>query len=141
MEQTINYLFVYGTLLDNRNEFAIYLKQNCSFYTDGKLKGLLFDIGEYPGVVLQTDTGGFVYGDVFQINSVDTTLKILDEYEGFGNNELQPNEFIRKIEEINTPLGLLKCWIYLYNLPFDSLKPILSGNYLQYIQLGTIPEY
>ena len=35
---TNNYLFVYGTLLDDGNEFAIYLKNNCSFYAEGRFK-------------------------------------------------------------------------------------------------------
>jgi len=30
MEQTCNYLFVYGTLLDADNEFARYLNNNCT---------------------------------------------------------------------------------------------------------------
>ena len=43
------FLFVYGSLLDEDNEIAIYLKNNSTFYSAGKVKGKLYDIGEYPG--------------------------------------------------------------------------------------------
>jgi len=46
MKENNNYLFVYGTLLDESNEFAIYLKQNCSYYSKGKFRGRLYDLGE-----------------------------------------------------------------------------------------------
>jgi len=41
-------LFIYGTLLKDDNEHAVYLKNNSTFYSAGKLKGKLYDIGEYP---------------------------------------------------------------------------------------------
>lgn len=129
------YLFVYGTLLDERNEFAVYLKKNCPFFAAGKVKGLLYDIGEYPGAIFTPQGNQYISGVVFKLNDSITTLKLLDDYEGFGITKPSPNEFIRDLLEIETDAGMVKCWVYLYNLPVDGLWQIESGNYLEYIKI------
>lgn len=125
-----NYLFVYGTLLDDSNEFAIYLKNNCSFYNKGRFRGKLYDIGEYPGAVNDSNYQGYVYGNIFILNAAETVLKYLDGYEGFGPEQEQPNLFTRKMLAIESDKGIVNCWCYLYNLPVEGLKLIPSGDYL-----------
>lgn len=124
-----NYLFVYGTLLNGGNEFAIYLKNNCSFYANGKFKGLLYDVGEYPGAIADNQAKGYVYGVIFLIHDTERVLKQLDDYEGFGPNQEQPNLFVRDIISIDSNKGPVDCWCYLYNLSVDGLPLIASGDY------------
>jgi gamma-glutamylcyclotransferase (GGCT)/AIG2-like uncharacterized protein YtfP len=130
-----NYLFVYGTLLSEENEFAFLLTQNSSFYCKAKFKGRLYDIGEYPGAILQHGSECFVYGQIFLIDNPGSILKRIDNYEGFGEDGPQPNEFTRELLEVETGEGSLKCWAYLYNLPVDGLWQIKSGDYLEYIKV------
>ena len=132
MKEKLDLIFVYGTLLDDKNEFAVYLNRHCSFYADGKFKGLLYDIGEYPGAILKADGNNFVFGSVFKMNDSETVLKILDDYEGFGKDQPRPNEFIRELVAIKTDEKEMDCWVYLYNLPVEGLQPITSGDYLRY---------
>ena len=127
-----NYLFVYGTLLNADNEFAIYLKNNCSFYANGKFKGRLYDIGEYPGAIADDLYTGYIYGSIFMMKDAVSALKYLDDYEGFGPEQEQPNLFVRELMEIDSDNGIISCWCYLYNLPVDGLKLIVSGNYWNY---------
>jgi gamma-glutamylcyclotransferase (GGCT)/AIG2-like uncharacterized protein YtfP len=129
-----NYLFVYGTLLDADNEFGIYLKNNCSFYAEGKFKGLLYDIGEYPGAIL-TDGCSYVFGRIFIMHNVKNVLKLLDDYEGFGPEREQPNLFVRQMIDIESNKGVISCWCYLYNLDVSGLRVIGSGDYLAYRKL------
>jgi len=124
---TTNYLFVYGTLLDEGNAFGTYLKKNCSFYADGKFRGRLYDIGEYPGAVAD-DKGGYVYGRIYTMNNEDVLVH-LDDYEGFGDGQKQPNLFVRKIIGVENAHGLMDCQVYLYNLAVDGLRVIESGDY------------
>ncbi|SDT09783.1 Uncharacterized conserved protein YtfP, gamma-glutamylcyclotransferase (GGCT)/AIG2-like family [Mucilaginibacter mallensis] len=131
MKQTGNYLFVYGTLLNAGNSFATYLTNNCNFYGKGKLKGRLYDIGEYPGAVADSNSRSYIYGDIVLIHN-PTVLKQLDDYEGFGDDQQQPNLFIREMMEIETAEGSIDCWVYLYNLPVEGLVLIESGDYLKY---------
>jgi gamma-glutamylcyclotransferase (GGCT)/AIG2-like uncharacterized protein YtfP len=132
MKQKGNYLFVYGTLLDESNEFAAYLRNNCSFCTKGKFKGRLYDIGEYPGAIADSNSTNYVYGTIVLIDNPTKVLKQLDDYEGFGDAQQQPNLFIREMLDIETDKGLVNCWVYLYNLTVDALKLIESGDYLKY---------
>jgi len=132
MEQTSNYLFVYGTLLDADNEFAIYLNNNCSFYAKGKFKGRLYDIDEYPGAIADRNSTTYVYGSIFLIHNPIPVLKQLDVYEGFGDDQQQPNLFIRELMAIETVDSYIDCWVYLYNLPVEELVLIESGDYLKY---------
>jgi len=129
MKRTSQYLFVYGSLLDDANEFAVYLKKSCIFYSKGKFRGKLYDIGEYPGAIVEADSDVFVYGNIFILNDAEAVLEILDGYEGFGEDQPQPNEFIRVLLDIETDDDPVRCRVYLYNLPVDGLRQIVSGNY------------
>ena len=55
-------LFVYGSLLDAKNEFGAYMRQHCTRYTEGRFGGELYDVGEYPGVIVKPVGSKFVYG-------------------------------------------------------------------------------
>jgi gamma-glutamylcyclotransferase (GGCT)/AIG2-like uncharacterized protein YtfP len=126
-----NKLFVYGTLLDEDNKYGIYLRDNSQFFSSGKLKGILYDIGEYPGVVLYSEGDSFIYGIILEIDDPSAVLALIDIYEGYGEDQPQPNEFVRVLTEANTDKGPVNCWIYLYNLPVDGLAPIQDGKYIK----------
>jgi len=129
MKKTSSYLFVYGTLLDKQNEFGAYLNANCVFYADGKFKGKLYDIGEYPGAVVAADGNNCVHGKIYHVNNASRVFKKLDYYEGFGPDEAQPNLFVRELVLVDTVSEIQECWVYLYNLPVDTFEQIESGFY------------
>jgi len=124
------YLFIYGTLLQSGNEFALYLQKNSTVHSKGKFKGRLYDIGEYPGAVLDK-SGSYVYGNIVLLND-PVVLNNLDIYEGYGSKQPKPNLFIRKLISAETDNVPLKCWVYLYNLPLMGLHLITSGDYLSH---------
>ena len=119
------------TLLDEDNPYAAYLKEHSHFYDEGTFRGRLYNIGNYPGAVLHDHSDSHVHGSIFSIDEPETVLKELDDYEGFGNDFAQPNEFIRELVEVETENKALKCWVYLYNLPVNFLRHIISGDYLK----------
>jgi len=127
-------LFVYGSLLSADNEFAKYLSQNAIFYGDGKLIGKLYDMGEYPGAILSDDATYDISGSIVRLNNPEQVLKILDDYESFGEDQEQPNLFVRELLPVITSDGAINCWIYLYNLSVAGLPEIRSGNYQSYIK-------
>ena len=124
-------LFVYGTLLDEGNKYGIYLRDNSRFFAIGTIKGKLYDIGEYPGAVLHREGNDLIYGTILQIDNPGDVLAVIDMYEGFGNDQPQPNEFVRVITQAETESGSVDCWIYLYNLPVDGLTPIKDWRYFK----------
>ena len=124
-----DYLFVYGTLLNDDNEFGVYLKNNSSFYIKGKFHGLLYDIGEYPGAVYDENYPGYVYGSIFTLYNAGFAFEVLDDYEDFISIEADNNLFIRSLIDVETNSGILKCWVYLFARPTGNYRQIISGNY------------
>lgn len=126
-----NLLFVYGTLLNENNEYAVYLKNHSRFYSYGKIKGKLYNIGEYPGAILSAKDKGYISGSILELDHPEGVFPVIDDYEGYGNDQSVPNEFIRLIAQIETSSASVNCWIYVYNLPIAGLKLIKSGRYLK----------
>ncbi|MDB5004310.1 MAG: gamma-glutamylcyclotransferase [Mucilaginibacter sp.] len=126
-------LFVYGTLLIDDNKFAAYLRSNAIFYNTGTIKGKLYDVGTYPGLIISNDQDYLIKGTIYQLNNAEEILKYLDPYEGFGDEQEQPNLFIRESLPIETSDGVINCWVYLYNLSIDGLNLITHGDYVAYL--------
>jgi len=129
----IQFLFIYGTLLEPGNGFALYLQENSTFYDKGKFKGKLYDIGEYPGAVLNKSGKSYVHGSIVLLNNNhQPILRTIDNYEGYGPKQPKPNLYIRQMIAVETDVGPVKCWVYLYNRPVIGLHQITSGDYLDY---------
>jgi gamma-glutamylcyclotransferase (GGCT)/AIG2-like uncharacterized protein YtfP len=126
-------LFVYGTLLNADNEFARYLNNNSTFIDIGSFTGKLYDIGEYPGAVIASNEGYPISGSICKLSS-EQALVVLDDYEGYSDDQYQPNLFIRELLPIETVDGTINCWVYLYNLSVDGLTEIKSGDYKGYLK-------
>jgi gamma-glutamylcyclotransferase (GGCT)/AIG2-like uncharacterized protein YtfP len=124
-------LFVYGTLQQPGNEFAAYLNKYYTYLKPAKIKGLLYDVGEYPALIVNSDKPYWINGGLFDID--EKALKLIDSYEGYGDKEEQPNLFKREKHTTSTADGEIDAWVYIYNLPVDGLKLIPSGNYMEYL--------
>jgi gamma-glutamylcyclotransferase (GGCT)/AIG2-like uncharacterized protein YtfP len=129
MKQLCPYLFVYGTLLNGNNSYGAYLQQHCTLLQSGKLRGRLYDIGEYPGAIPDTSADQCVHGSIYLIDEPEKILAFIDDYEGFGPNQDQPNLFIRIMVSVETTDAPIECWVYIYNLPIAGLMLIESGRY------------
>lgn len=126
----MEYLFVYGTLLDGVNPAAQYLLSNAEFFAEGYFNGKLFDLGDYPGAVLSENQNEKVFGELLVIRNPESVFAVLDEYEETGDKFPAPNEFIRtKIEVFDNKGKPIPSYVYLYNWPVDNLKHIISGKY------------
>jgi gamma-glutamylcyclotransferase (GGCT)/AIG2-like uncharacterized protein YtfP len=125
------FLFVYGTLLQSDNEFAKYLRQHSRFYSAGKIRGFLYDVGEYPALVAD-NKAGYVFGSLYSIENLEVLFQI-DAYEGVGPDEEQPNLYTRMYIPVETEIGPVDAWAYVYNLPVFGLSKIESGDYLKHL--------
>jgi gamma-glutamylcyclotransferase (GGCT)/AIG2-like uncharacterized protein YtfP len=92
--------------------------------------GKLYDAGEYPAAVLNSEGDDYIYGVILHINDPEKVFPVIDDYEGFGvEQQQQPNEFVRVTTEVETEQGLVICWVYVYNLPTTGLALIENGKY------------
>jgi len=126
-------LFVYGSLLDSDNEFGHYLIHNADLVGPALFKGRLYDCGEYPGALAE-DNGYDIKGSIYRLRNETTALAVLDDYEGFGPDQEQPNLFVREPTAVSSNNQTIECWIYLYNLSVEGLTEITSGDYLAHVK-------
>jgi gamma-glutamylcyclotransferase (GGCT)/AIG2-like uncharacterized protein YtfP len=111
------YLFVYGTLQPGRAPAEIApTVRRLSPVGDGFVRGHLYDLGEYPGIVLD-ETGEKITGKIFRLPQEPEVLKRLDEYEEFDAAQPEGSLFVRKEWPVTRKNGSKKliCWVYVYN--------------------------
>lgn len=127
------YLFVYGTLIPELAPFEISesVKQ-LKFVSEGFVYGLLYDLGEYPAIILQGSEK--VFGKVFELPNDENILQKLDEYEGFYSKNESESLYLRKQTVVYIQDKKLNAWIYEYNQDLSNFSLIESGNYLETIQ-------
>jgi gamma-glutamylcyclotransferase (GGCT)/AIG2-like uncharacterized protein YtfP len=110
-------LFVYGTLHPERAPVEIAeVARRLRSLGKARVRGALYDLGEYPGVVMGPQDRGVVQGEVFLLPEDDDTLARMDAYEGFDVGDLAGSLFVRREVRARMEDGAeLVCWIYLYN--------------------------
>ncbi|MEM1123934.1 MAG: gamma-glutamylcyclotransferase family protein [Bacteroidota bacterium] len=132
---TTPYLFVYGSLMSGiTSPIATYLKENSRFIGEGWVKGRLYDMGNYPGLVTDESTNTKVIGHIFQLDDPNEMLPNLDHYECIGSDFSEPHQYRRETISVKTANQTFSCWAYLYNWDTQNLALIESGNYLQYFK-------
>lgn len=127
-----NYLFVYGTLLDEYAppEVAETVRR-LEYVGDGFVRGRLYDLGEYPGAVLDGAARTKIYGRVYLLPDDADVLEKLDDYEEFHpHDESSQDIFVRRETVVFLRDGRkLRGWIYEYNRAVKSSALIESGDY------------
>jgi len=124
-----NYLFAYGTLQPEHvpGEVASDVARLRSVGT-GYVHGTLYDLGEYPGAILDPSSRRRVFGTVFRLSDNEDLLSRLDAYEGFDPANPDVSLFVRTLHPVRLTTGrTLKCWLYAYNRTPKS-APILAGG-------------
>ena len=85
-----------------------------------RIRGRLYDLGDYPGAVFAAAAPGFVQGDVVETGSDSPPLEWFDAYEG--------GEFRRERHEVETGGGAtLACWAYALVQAAPTSREIATG--------------
>jgi gamma-glutamylcyclotransferase (GGCT)/AIG2-like uncharacterized protein YtfP len=112
-----HHLFVYGTLHPDRApaEIAATVRQ-LTLIGPGTIRGRLYDLGDYPGVVIHPTHNEEIPGEIFALPEDPAALTTLDRYEDFRPTDPVGSLFIRSECTVALPDGNnIACWIYLYN--------------------------
>ena len=120
-------LFVYGTLSRDGSAHELLPKHAARFIGTGLVFGRLFDLGQYPALVLHHKSSDQVHGEVYELLD-ESVLEELDAYEDFRAGD-QGSLFVRVEARI---IGMIKgtngneirpmtAWVYVYN-PERSLR-------------------
>jgi gamma-glutamylcyclotransferase (GGCT)/AIG2-like uncharacterized protein YtfP len=128
------HLFLYGTLLPSEapKEIASIVKR---FRRLGpaKVRGRLYDFGEFPGAVLDPSSRAIIHGELVVLPADGRVLQELDRYEEFDPTDPKGSLFVRKKARVEMANGSsLEGWIYVYNKRPGNAKVVRGGDYLRF---------
>ncbi len=130
------YLFVYGTLREDAgHEMYHVLARHASFVGVATVRGELYSLGEYPGLVPRSDAADLVTGELYEIrpDEVERTLSVLDDYEGLGEEDAQSYEYRRELVPVTLNDGRqVHAWAYVLNRSLEGLGRIRSGDFAEW---------
>lgn len=127
-------LFVYGTLRKAlEHEMHRVLARGARFVGEAALRGALYDLGAYPGLVTEGDGLDCVSGELYALgpDDAEATLALLDAYEGCANSDPEPHEYRRALVQVRFANGSQRAaWTYLLNRSHAGLQRIPGGDYV-----------
>jgi gamma-glutamylcyclotransferase (GGCT)/AIG2-like uncharacterized protein YtfP len=117
------HLFAYGTLQTGLAPAEIApLVARLRILGEGFTFGRLYDLGAYPGAVLDPASAWCVYGTVFELPEDAKILHALDAYEGV--------DFVRMAQLVMlAERQALDCWVYDYRGRISEDRFIQSGRW------------
>ena len=137
MEECNGQLFVYGSLRSGfQHEVYAYISRYFTLVAEGKVKGLLYDMGSYPAAV-PTEQAAYIVGELYRINHTDEfpwAMAQLDDYEGLHTENGEAPLYRREKTTILTANGRTEAWVYWFNGDTSNRPVIESGDVLAYMQ-------
>jgi gamma-glutamylcyclotransferase (GGCT)/AIG2-like uncharacterized protein YtfP len=129
------YLFVYGTLLDEVDHpMGKFLRQHARMLGPAKMSGQLFYIDRYPGLLIHKNRSGtYIQGQVYKLAHPGQVLKVLDDYEECGDHMRRIAEYRRERHIVQLQRGgSILAWVYVYRHCLRKRLPIIHGDYLRF---------
>ena len=122
-------VFVYGTLRRGGVRAMPDLFPAAKFIDDANVKGSLYDLGAFPGLLLD-EANSLVIGEVYEVD--DETLNKLDEIEA-------STHYWRKQVEISVADSSSLCWVYESDPKYYFHRVLItSGDWIEYVRAKTV---
>ena len=129
-------LFVYGSLRSGfRSPAYEYVSRYFDLVGEGKVKGLLYDLGTYPAAK-PSNENKFIVGELYRIrneNEFAWAMGQLDDYEGVHVDFDETQLYRRNVTEVYIDNKITNAWIYWYHGDITGKPIIESGDVLQYM--------
>lgn len=127
---------MYGSLRQGFNHPAYqYISAFFSLVGPARVKGLLYDMGDYPAAIPANDDEHFIVGELYSLRNPDEfgwAIGQIDDYEGV-NVELGELPLYKRSTATVFCNGLEStAWVYWYNGDVSGHSLIASGDVLQY---------
>lgn len=127
------YLFAYGFLKRqfHGNEKTQTPAMDVEFISEGYYHGRIYRVDTFPGVIYEPESQfKKVKGEIFKMAKPLAQLHALDRYENaLPLVHLNP-DYERRIRPIETPNGIVECWVYEYLKPVNPATEIEFGEFL-----------
>jgi gamma-glutamylcyclotransferase (GGCT)/AIG2-like uncharacterized protein YtfP len=124
-------LFVYGSLRrDAPGGRHDLLAGRARYLEAARIRGRLYDLGSYPGLVRAPGRDDWVRGELYLL-AARQVLAELDEYEGYDPGNRAASPFVRVLDSVSLDSGRgTRAWVYEFTGPTARRPRILSGDYL-----------
>lgn len=133
----ISNLFVYGSLRSGFKSPAYeYISRYFNLVGDAKVRGKLYDMGEYPAAV-PTQDDSFIIGELYTVkNQSEFSWAIgqLDDYEGMNVEADELQLYMREPADILIADKVVTAWVYWFKGDVTGKPHIDSGDILKYVQ-------
>jgi gamma-glutamylcyclotransferase (GGCT)/AIG2-like uncharacterized protein YtfP len=130
-------IFVYGSLRSGFHHPAYeYISRYFVLIGNAKVKGSLYDMGDYPAAV-SSDGNTFIVGELYAIKQADEfgwAIAQLDDYEGIHAEQGEIALYKREQTTVYINDTETQAWIYWFNGDVSRGTCIESGDVLQFIQ-------
>ena len=98
-----------------------------TFIDEARVHGRLYDFGDYPGLLLESDS--LVVGEVYEID--EEILNGLDEIE-------TESHYLRKQVDLSVGGSRVTSWVYVFDPEFYSRRVLIeSGDWIEYAKTKT----
>ena len=126
-------VFVYGTLMSGFDHpMSKLLAAGADLLGPATVRGRLYMITHYPGLLHSDDVGDIVHGELYRLREIDALMAALDDYESVGPSYEPPTLYVREVVPVTLRDGsVMEAWTYIYNRPVDATKRIMSGKFLE----------
>ena len=127
-----DHLFLYGTLRPALAPCGLAdAVRQLSRVGAGSIRGRLYDLGAYPGAILDASADTRVVGDVCKLSEGPAALAAFDAYEGYGPASGERSLYRRVATPVTLENGTqIECWVYVYNRNPIGETLIEGGDYL-----------
>jgi gamma-glutamylcyclotransferase (GGCT)/AIG2-like uncharacterized protein YtfP len=141
MDQKHQQLFVYGSLRKGFHHPAYnYISRYFSFVCNARIKGVLYDMGNFPAAT-PTAEETLIVGELYTIKNEQEffwAIEQLDDYEGLHVEAEEKPLFKRAITDVYIDVNeKTRAWVYWYNEDTTGKPVITSGDVLEYLQEKT----
>lgn len=131
--ETINHLFVYGTLMTGfDNQFATFLHERSTLIGTVTAKGKLYLVDYYPGAVFDEKSTSTIKGQLLRLHNPAEVLPKLDYYEGYDVSNKSNNDYDRVVLELDYANQKYTCFAYHYLRTTIGLPTISDGDFRKY---------
>jgi gamma-glutamylcyclotransferase (GGCT)/AIG2-like uncharacterized protein YtfP len=131
-----DHVFFYGTLMSPFNRPGRQrVTPKLHYKGRGTIRAALFDLGIYPAAV-PADDQSQVWGEVYETSDPPAVLAVLDEIEGHRPSQPDRSLYNRVLTDVTLEDGRVeKAWTYFYNAPLGQAQRIVSGDYLEHLNV------
>lgn len=130
-----DYIMIYGTLMQGYKGYEeLSLDKYLTKVGTCTLSGKLYDLEDYPGLILQSDLDSVasdqlqsVEGEIYRVDN-ESIFGKMDEFERYDPNG--DSLYVRQMVRLDDPP--LDAWVYVYNRSVEDATVIESGDWRSY---------